>query len=599
MSIQILGGRYNVLHHLGGGGFGQTFLAQDRHLPGAPCCVVKRLQPRTSDSISLDSARRLFNAEAEALYELGSHDRIPRLLAHFEENAQFYLVQEYIEGPLLTEEIYPGHQLPENEVIELMQDLLETLCTVHYHQVIHRDIKPSNLIRRKRDNNIVLIDFGSVKQVSSQPVEQQGQVSITVAIGSLGYMPNEQLAGQPCFSSDIYAIGILALQALTGLEPRRLPKDPRTSELMWRELVSIKPAFADVLDRMVRYDFRQRYPTAQEALDALRRAVAPPGTTLISSRRLDLDSAALEAHMAWLEQADELFQANRFEAAARCYQKVTQAQPKATTAWFKLGIALENIEQYEEAVDAYGQVTQLQPEDYLAWLKQGKALEQLHRYQEALTAYDEVLRLQPENYWAWADRGQLLERLDRTDDALAAYDRAVQLKPDFQLAIENRKRLLINLERVDQLYTLQHYDDAIAACDRTLKRDPDDVVAWFMRGMALENKKQLAEAAIAYNNVIRLQPDDHVAWFRLGSVLEDLGHPQRAAKAYGNVTRLQPQNHWAWHQWGRMLEQLEEYQEAISAYQQAATIRPTFQPAHLAHQRLLSHTVASSLSQSS
>ncbi|MEM0979589.1 MAG: serine/threonine-protein kinase, partial [Cyanobacteria bacterium P01_H01_bin.58] len=503
MSIQILGGRYRVLNHLGGGGFGQTFLAQDQHLPGKPCCVVKRLQPRTSENVSIDAARRLFNAEAEALYDLGNHDQIPQLLAHFEEDTQFYLVQEYIDGALLTEEIYPDNPVSEARVIAILQDVLTTLCYVHAHQVIHRDLKPSNLIRRHADDKIVIIDFGAVKQVSSHPVEHQGQVSITVAIGSLGYMPNEQLAGQPCLSSDIYAVGILALQALTGLDPKRLPKDPRTSELMWRELVDIKPALADVLDVMVRYDFRQRYTSAREALNALNAAVcpAPPSPQLLST----LPPQTATAHAAWLERADELFQKNRFEEAALAYEKVIHAQPTAMTAWFKLGIALENLGRYAEAIVAYQQVTQQQPEDYLAWLNMGKALEHLQRYEEALDTYEQVLRIQPDNYWAWADRGQILENLTRLDEALTAYDRAVQLKPDFQFAVEKRKHLLISLKRVDQLYTLQHYDDAIAACDQALQDNPEDATAWFMRGMALENQQQLAPAAIAYNNVIRLQ----------------------------------------------------------------------------------------------
>lgn len=595
MSIQILGGRYHILEHLGGGGFGQTYLAADQHLPGNPHCVVKRLQPRTTDSVSMESARRLFNSEAEALHILGNHDQIPFLLAHFEEKSQFYLVQEYIEGALLTEEIHSGNQLPEQQVIDLLQDLLTTLCTVHHHQVIHRDIKPSNLIRRARDGKVVLIDFGSVKQINSQPLEQQGQVSITVAIGSLGYMPNEQLAGQPCLSSDIYAVGILALQALTGLDPRRLPKDPRTSELMWRELVSINPAFADVLDTMVRYDFRQRYASAKEALDALNKAVTPPGIAL-PSRQIDLSSEDLEAHVAWLERADDLFQQNRFEEAAHCYERVVQAQPKALTANFKLAIALENLHHYEEAVLVYNRVIQMQPEDYLAWVKKGKALEQLGQAEKALDAYREVLRLQPENYWVWVDQGQMLEVLDRMDEALAAYNRAVQIKPDFEYAQEKRKQLLVKLQRVDQLYTLQHYDDAIAACDETLEANPQDATAWFMRGMALENKEQLAEAAVAYNTVVGLQSDDYMAWFRLGGVLEKLGHFERAAKAYSNVTHLQPQNHWAWHQQGRMLEALEDYQAAIAAYRQAIQIQPGFQPAEDACQRLLTQTLSPVLS---
>ncbi|HEY9888913.1 MAG TPA: serine/threonine-protein kinase, partial [Candidatus Obscuribacterales bacterium] len=543
MSLNILGSRYQILQHLGGGGFGQTFLANDRHLPGHPCCVVKRLQPRMTDGVSLDSARRLFNAEAEALYVLGTHDQIPRLLAHFEENQQFYLVQEFVEGALLTEEIQAGYPLSETKTVEIIQDVLTTLCAVHDHHVIHRDIKPSNLIRRQSDRKIVLIDFGAVKQISIQPVEQLEPHSMTVAIGSLGYMPNEQLAGQPCLSSDVYAVGILALQALTGLDPRRIPKDPRTSELMWREMASVRPELAKVLDTMVRYDHRQRYPTANEALAALQQAIAPSTQTFIP--QIDLTSQALEAHVAWLERADELFEQGRFHEAARCYEKVVSVQPQAMTAWFKLGMALENIEQYALAAKAYKMVTQRQSEDYLAWLKLGKVWERLRKYEEALAAYDEVLKLQPKNYWAWADRGQLLERMEQVDEALEAYDRAIALKPDFQLAQDRRKRLLVDLKRVDQLYTLQHYDDAIAACDQALKENPEDATVWLMRGMALENQQQLAAAAIAYNTVIRLQSDDHVAWFRLGTVLEALGHPKRAAKAYGNVTRLQPQNHWA------------------------------------------------------
>lgn len=126
MSLQILGSRYSIIQPLGGGGFGQTFLANDLHLPGHPCCVVKRLQPRNTDGISLESARRLFNSEAEALYTLGNHDQIPRLLAHFEENRHFYLAQEYIQGDLLTEEVHPGAQLTETQTVELLQDVLTT-----------------------------------------------------------------------------------------------------------------------------------------------------------------------------------------------------------------------------------------------------------------------------------------------------------------------------------------------------------------------------------------------------------------------------------------------------------------------------------------
>lgn len=182
----ILAGHYQIVRHLGSGGFGQTFLAKDSHLPGNPICVVKQLQPRVTDLATLEMAKRFFNREAETLYKLGGHDQIPRLLDHFEQDREFYLVQEFIEGQPLDQEITSGKQFTEASAIALMHDILQVLAKVHQQNVIHRDIKPANLIRRSRDSKIVLIDFGAVKEVSNQAANLHGQTSLTVATGSPG-----------------------------------------------------------------------------------------------------------------------------------------------------------------------------------------------------------------------------------------------------------------------------------------------------------------------------------------------------------------------------------------------------------------------------
>ena len=273
-----LSGRYKIVQHLGGGGFGQTYLAQDLQLPGNPLCVVKQLKPQSTDPLTLQTAKRLFDREAQVLYKLGNHDQIPRLLAHLEQEQEFYLVQEYIEGHDLKQELPRGKKFSETQVIVLCQELLTILEFVHQQEVIHRDIKPANIIRRKLDGKLVLIDFGAVKEVAIQTVNSEGHSSLTVAIGSPGYMPNEQLAGKPQFCSDVYAVGMLCIQALTGLLPHQLPEDPKTGEIIWRdqwqhntppEQVQASHQLADVLDTMVRYDYRQRYQTAVEALQAL------------------------------------------------------------------------------------------------------------------------------------------------------------------------------------------------------------------------------------------------------------------------------------------------------------------------------------------
>ena len=263
-----LTGRYKIVKLLGGGGFSQTFIAEDGHLPDRPACVIKQLKPVSSQAEVLRISRELFDKEAKVLYRLGKHNCIPGLLAHFEEDEEFFLAQELIEGDVLTQEIKRGQCLGEQYTIDFLTDILLTLDFVHHQQVIHRDIKPSNLIRRFSDHKIVLIDFGAVKEVSTQPISQLGHTS-SLVIGSPGYMPNEQYSGKTMFASDIYAIGMIAMQALTGLSPNQIPEDSITSEFCWRDRVEVTPTLADIIDKMVRFDFRQRYQSASEVLEAL------------------------------------------------------------------------------------------------------------------------------------------------------------------------------------------------------------------------------------------------------------------------------------------------------------------------------------------
>jgi serine/threonine protein kinase len=98
MLNEILVGRYRILKQIGSGSGTETYLAEDIHLPDRPQCKVKLLKTQSLDPDTLMRARNLFLAEARVLDILGSHEQIPRLLAHFEENQQFYIIQEFIEG---------------------------------------------------------------------------------------------------------------------------------------------------------------------------------------------------------------------------------------------------------------------------------------------------------------------------------------------------------------------------------------------------------------------------------------------------------------------------------------------------------------------
>ncbi len=266
---KILSGRYKITEVLGRGAFGVTFKAIDMQRPGNPECVVKLLKPLTTNPKNLEAAKRFFNQEAEILERLGKHPQIPQLLAHFEQDKDFYLIQEYIEGHDLTKELVRGNKMSEYEVIKLLRGILEVLAFVHQEKVIHRDIKPSNIRRRNSDNKIVLIDFGAVKEISNQQLGSQAQAPFTIPIGTPGYIPSEQAKGIPKLSSDVYAVGIIAIQALTGMIPEQLPTDEHTGDLIWRYEVQVSSNLAKVLDKMVRYHFSLRYQSAGEALQAV------------------------------------------------------------------------------------------------------------------------------------------------------------------------------------------------------------------------------------------------------------------------------------------------------------------------------------------
>jgi len=272
MVSQLLDGRYQIIEVIETGEFGQTYLAKDIRRPGEPQCFVKHLRPGSSEPKLINTTRRLFQKEAEVLEKLGQHDQIPQLFAYFEENEEFFLVESFIAGHSLSTEIVPGKPVTEEKIIPLLKELLEILVFVHGQGVIHRDIKPANLIRRYADNKLVLIDFGSVKEIHIA----QRQAPVTVRIGTLEYMPIEQFQYNPQLNSDIYALGMIGIQAMTGLPAYDLPKlrdlkNSNRGEIVWRHLTTCSQALSDVLDNMVRYDFRERYQSAAEALADLRK----------------------------------------------------------------------------------------------------------------------------------------------------------------------------------------------------------------------------------------------------------------------------------------------------------------------------------------
>ncbi|GAP95238.1 serine/threonine-protein kinase [Leptolyngbya sp. NIES-2104] len=281
----ILAGRYLPMKLLGKGGFGAAFLARDRYTPGFRQCVVKQFQPSGNlSSTQLKIAQDLFEREAEVLEQLGrEHPQIPDLFAFFEltvPNSQngkdekfFYLVQEYIDGQTLEEELAQTGKFPETEIQKVLEQVLKILDFVHENGSIHRDIKPSNIIRHK-NGRFYLLDFGAVKFVT----KAVGQPQNSTGIYSAGFAPPEQMSGGqvlPC--SDLYALAVTCLMFLTNKLPQEL-FDSYNNTWKWRNYAQVNSQLADVLDRMLLYAPADRYQSATEVLDALtpKPVVTPP-----------------------------------------------------------------------------------------------------------------------------------------------------------------------------------------------------------------------------------------------------------------------------------------------------------------------------------
>lgn len=224
--------------------------------------MVKQLSPQVEGGDALQKAVVLFEDEAKRLRDLGEHPQIPMLYAYFEEDRNFYLVQQFIEGKNLAEDLQDEGLYGEREIIDLLTKLLPVLKFVHQRQIIHRDVKPENIIRCN-DDRLVLVDFGASKYLTS-PILKTGTV-----IGTAGYVSPEQAVGKPVFSSDLYSLGVTCVHLLTGIEPFQL-YDASEGQWVWRDYLTqpINNSLGQILDKMLE-PAKRRFQSADEILQAL------------------------------------------------------------------------------------------------------------------------------------------------------------------------------------------------------------------------------------------------------------------------------------------------------------------------------------------
>ncbi len=602
MINQLLAGRYRIVVELSSGGFAQTYLAEDTHRPSAPQCVVKHLRPPSDDPYTLENARRLFEREGKILERLGrEHDQLPDLYAYFEENGEFYLIQEYIEGHPLTQEITPGHPTPEDQVICILEEVLEILAFVHGKGIIHRDIKPANLIRRSSDNKLVLIDFGLVKELTSPTVNSQGEINPTVAVGTHGYMPIEQFHGYPQFNSDIYALGMLGIQAVAGLSASELirlrdPNNPNTGEVLWRNQVQIRPNLADIIDKMVRYDCRQRYQSATEVLadlkninsavrinwNQLKRWVIRPRRLmfggvfaiifallpLIFYKKLPQAVKAAYLYNRGVEKIDR----KDYKAAIKELTEAISINPKYAEAYNKRchaylmqGNRLRAMEDCTQALQIKTNFAQA----YQAYTNRGIARLALGDSTGAIADYTQAIAINPKHALAYNGRGHVREKIGDKKGAIADFTMAIKVDPKFADAYINR--CLTRSNAGDR-------KGAIEDCTYAIKINPNQVQAYLNRSLVNFRLGNYQRAIEDSNIAIRLNSGGGNS--NLGEAYHNraiarlaLGDRQGAMEDFNQALRANPKDAGAYYERGRILAGIGDKQRAIADFQKAAKLR--------------------------
>jgi serine/threonine protein kinase len=293
--VSLLRNRYRVIKPLGGGGFARTYLAEDTDKLDEHC-VVKQLAPQVQGSWSLKKATELFQQEAKRLQHLGEHPQIPHLYAYFKQDDYLYLVQQFIKGQNLLEELKQQGVFDEVKIRGLLYDLLPVIAAVHQQHVIHRDIKPENILRRESDGRLVLIDFGVAKQKTSIAATTNHQPG--TYIGSFGYAPLEQMQkGEAYPSSDLYSLGGTCFHLLTNAHPIDLwLREGYGWVSRWRQYVQqpISQELAHILDKLLQVTHEERYQSARAVLQDLNFKSLPQQS--LSTSQLGSFSTILSPH---------------------------------------------------------------------------------------------------------------------------------------------------------------------------------------------------------------------------------------------------------------------------------------------------------------
>ncbi|MDJ0705917.1 MAG: protein kinase family protein [Leptolyngbyaceae cyanobacterium MO_188.B28] len=569
---KLLGGRYQPIRVIGSSQLGKTYLMADAHYPDFPKCIVKHLELPGKNPTTLKFISKFLKRKVGILEKLGEHDQIPEILAFFEEGRNFYIIQEYIPGHSLATELIPGKPWPEVDVIELLKELLEILIFAQAYGVIHCRIKPSNIIRRQTDGKLVLTDFGIAKEVNSQIMKAGGQLETADLTDTSVYLPPEQLNGQSHFSNDFYALGILAIQALTGLAPADLPtarqiSQSKTKPLAWQGKAQVNSELAIVINKAISPDPSRRYQRASDLLADLQGIVMSCPTSAFSAvpvedkkpdpksgfRPFKSHSSVALASVVGVSVLAALIGIHRFQLPQklRAYYLVNQANTQKQDRNEALAIA------------NYNRAIQINPNYGEAYAGRGDLHSKQGNLEQALSDLTAAINLKSENSSHYYQRANIRFDLGDLQGAIEDYTQSIKLEPTLAKAYVNRGSA--RAEWGDDQGAVEDYTKAIELSPE----QPELAAAYLNRCLSYSNLDDNSAAIKDCTQAINLRPSHSLAYQNRGLVRRRVGDPQGAIQDFNIAINIDPNSPDPYYSRGLARHELGDFEGAIEDYDRA------------------------------
>jgi serine/threonine protein kinase len=232
--------------------------------------IVKHIQLNTK-KVDLDEVSNFFGIETTRLMKLtGSCNLIPKLLDSIEDNNNFYLVSDYIQGKTIAKELADS-QPSELVVAKLLKEILTELQVLHNLNIIHKTIEANKIIRRACDLKLMFVYYGDIDEKCRTTLIDKFFDNIPegvhVNVSFRSPQSPELLAKRPQFASDIYAVGLIGLQLLVDMPLHDIPKSPATGEYLWGKYSNVSDRLASILNKMIECSLRRRYKIIAEVLE--------------------------------------------------------------------------------------------------------------------------------------------------------------------------------------------------------------------------------------------------------------------------------------------------------------------------------------------